>query len=105
MDALVEAHDEAEVDRAAALGATLIGVNNREPAHLRHRPGGDRATGRSHPDGPPAGHRERHRRAGRRRAGWPRPAPRAMLVGESLMRQADVAAATRALLALTRAVR
>ncbi len=29
MDALVEAHDEAEVDRAVALGAGLIGVNNR----------------------------------------------------------------------------
>src|SRR5579884_308780 len=29
MDALVEAHDEAEVDRAVALGARLIGVNNR----------------------------------------------------------------------------
>lgn len=30
LDALVETHDEAEVDRALALGATMIGVNNRD---------------------------------------------------------------------------
>ena len=30
MDALVETHDEAEVDRALGLGATLVGVNNRD---------------------------------------------------------------------------
>ena len=30
MDVVVEAHDEAEVDRAVALGASLIGVNNRD---------------------------------------------------------------------------
>ncbi len=30
MDALVEAHDETEVRRAVAIGATLIGINNRD---------------------------------------------------------------------------
>jgi len=30
MDVLVEAHDETDIDRAAALGATLVGVNARD---------------------------------------------------------------------------
>jgi indole-3-glycerol phosphate synthase len=30
LDALVEVHDEAEVDRALAVGATLVGVNQRD---------------------------------------------------------------------------
>jgi indole-3-glycerol phosphate synthase/phosphoribosylanthranilate isomerase len=35
MDALVEAHDEAEVRRAVALGARLIGINNRDLKTLK----------------------------------------------------------------------
>jgi indole-3-glycerol phosphate synthase/phosphoribosylanthranilate isomerase len=35
MDALVEAHDEAEVRRAGAIGAELIGINNRDLKTLK----------------------------------------------------------------------
>jgi indole-3-glycerol phosphate synthase len=97
MDALVEAHDEAEVDRAVTLGAQLIGVNNRD---LRSFVTDLAVTERL------------ARRAPKDRllvteSGIARPADvarlaaagaRAMLVGESLMRQADVAAATKRLL-------
>ena len=38
LDALVEVHDEAELVRSVRAGATLVGINNREPAHLRGGP-------------------------------------------------------------------
>jgi indole-3-glycerol phosphate synthase len=97
MDVLVEAHDEAEIDRAAALGSTLIGVNNRD---LRSFVTDLAVTERLAPRAPKTAllvtesgiftptDAARLERCG---AG-------AMLVGESLMRQADVAAATAALL-------
>ena len=98
MDALVEVHDEVEMKRAAALGAALVGINNRD---LRSFEVDLAATERLAPRAPagalivaesglftPAD-LERVSAAG----------ARAVLVGESLMRQADVAAATRALLA------
>jgi len=98
MDALVEVHDEAERDRALALGATLLGVNNRD---LRSFVVDLAVTERLAVDLPAdvllvtesgvftADDAARMKSAG----------ARAMLVGESLMRQADVTAATRVLLA------
>lgn len=98
MDALVEVHDEAERDRALALGATLLGVNNRD---LRSFVVDLAVTERLAVDLPDdvllvtesgvftADDAARMKSAG----------ARAMLVGESLMRQADVTAATRVLLA------
>jgi indole-3-glycerol phosphate synthase len=98
MDALVEAHDETEVDRAVALGAQAIGVNNRDlRSFVTDLAVTERLATRIPPDrllvtesgiGAPADVR-RLAASG----------ARAMLVGESLMRQADVAAATRTLLA------
>jgi indole-3-glycerol phosphate synthase len=98
MDALVEAHDEAEVDRALALGARLIGVNNRNlrtfvtdlavTERLAARIPADRLLVTESGIGAPADVR-RLAASG----------ARAMLVGESLMRQPDVEVATRALLA------
>ena len=100
MDALVEAHDEPEVDRAVALGADLIGVNNRDlrtfatdlavTERLARRIPWDRLLVTESGIASPADV-ARLSAAG----------ATAMLVGESLMRQADVASATQALLRLS----
>lgn len=97
MDALVEAHDEADVDRAVALGAELIGVNNRDlrtfvtdlanTERLARRVPADRMVVTESGIGTPDDV-ARLAAAG----------AKAMLVGESLMRQQDVEAATRSLL-------
>jgi indole-3-glycerol phosphate synthase len=98
MDVLVEAHDAAEVDRAVALGATLIGVNNRDLRSFVTDLGvTERLAARIPPDRllvtesgiATAADITRLANAG----------ARAMLVGESLMRKTNVEAATRALLA------
>jgi indole-3-glycerol phosphate synthase len=99
MDVLVEVHDAAEMARASRLKSRLIGINNRDLKTFRT----DLATTEQlvalAPEGALAvaesgiaSHADAQRLA---RAGV-----RAFLVGESLMRQPDVAAATRALLAV-----
>lgn len=98
MDALVEVHDEAELERALRInGARLIGVNNRDlrtfetkleaTERLAPRVPGDRLLVSESGILTPADVR-RVAAAG----------ARAVLVGEALMRQPDVAAATRALI-------
>ena len=97
MDALIEVHDEAEMARAAALGGDLVGVNNRD---LRTFATDLAITERLAALAPLSALLVTE-------SGISSPADmirleacgaRAMLVGESLMRQADVAAATRTLL-------
>jgi indole-3-glycerol phosphate synthase len=97
MDALVETHDEAEMARAAALGATLIGVNNRSLRTFEVDLANSERLAALAPKNAllvtesgiftPAD-----------AARLERSGAKAMLVGESLMRRADVEAATRALL-------
>lgn len=97
MDALVEVHDEDEMERASRLGARLVGVNNR---NLRTFETDLAITERLAARAPPeallvtesgiAGPADVRRLEA---AG-----ARAMLVGESLMRQADVSAAVRDLM-------
>src|SRR5262245_30138822 len=97
MAVLAEVHDEAELDRALALDTPLIGINNRD---LKSFATTLATTERLAPRVPEdriviaeSGiftHADLDRLAGS--------GVRAFLVGESLMRQEDVAAATRALL-------
>lgn len=98
MDVLVEVHDEGELDRALALGARMVGINNRNLKTLRvdvttterlaTRVPNDRLIVCESGLKTPAD-LARMAKAG----------ARCFLVGESLMAQDDVAAATKALLA------
>ncbi|WP_411287026.1 indole-3-glycerol phosphate synthase TrpC [Phenylobacterium sp.] len=97
MDALVEVHDEPELARAGQLGATLVGVNNRDLKSFDV----DLAVTERLAAAAPAGAllvTESGIFTAADAARLERSGARAMLVGESLMRQANVAAATRALL-------
>ena len=98
MDALIEVHDGAELDRALRLESPLIGINNRELNTFETTLETTRTLAKRVPED----------RMVISESGLFTPedladmaahGARAFLIGESLMRQADVAAATRALLA------
>ena len=91
MDVLVEVHDEAELDRALALPGTMLGVNNRNLKTLAV----DLATFERLAPRAPADRCWSPRAASYSHADLARMATagaRAFLVGESLMREPDVAA-------------
>ena len=98
MDVLIEVHDEAELERAARLTSPLIGINNRNLHSFEVTLDTTRRLARLVPED----------RLIVAESGLYTPADladlaqygaRCFLIGESLMRQADVAAATRAILA------
>jgi indole-3-glycerol phosphate synthase len=97
MDALIEVHDQAELDRALRLKSDLIGVNNRNLKTFETTLETTRTLSRGVPSG----------KLLISESGLNTPADladmaaygaRTFLIGESLMRQADVTAATKALL-------
>ncbi|ROT95860.1 indole-3-glycerol phosphate synthase TrpC [Histidinibacterium lentulum] len=98
MDVLVEVHDEAELERASLLKSPLLGINNRDLHTFETSLDVTRRLSRLAPPeallvaesglSTPAD-----------LADLARYGARCFLIGESLMRQQDVAAATRALLA------
>lgn len=96
MTALVEVHDAVEMARAARCGARVIGINNRDLRTFRTDLGvTERLAGRAPPGAllvSESGIRGLADVARVRAAG-----ARAVLVGEHLMRQDDLAAAVRAL--------
>ena len=97
MDTLIEVHDAAEFDRAQALPGGMIGINNRDLRTFETSLDVTRNLA------PRVEDRLVVSESGLFRpedlADMARHGARAFLVGESLMREADVSAATRALLA------
>ncbi|AZI37963.1 indole-3-glycerol-phosphate synthase [Caenibius tardaugens NBRC 16725] len=99
MDVLVEVHNEEEMARAARLRSRLIGVNNRDLKRFVTDLGTTERLAPLAPEGTllvsESGINSHDDILRMERSGI-----RCFLVGESLMRQADVTAATRALLGL-----
>ena len=100
-DALVEVHDEAELERAAGAGASIIGVNNRDLRSFHVDLATSERLGALMPDGAirvaESGIRTRTDIDRLRRAGF-----HAFLVGESLLRQHDRAAGVKELVGVPR---
>lgn len=101
MDVLAEVHDEAELERALGLRSSMVGINNRD---LRTLHTDLAVTERLAPQVPPgvfliaeSGIRSRDDVRRMEQAGV-----HGLLVGETLMRQPDVAQATRALMGTER---
>ena len=97
MDALIEVHDGAELDRALRLKSPMIGINNRNLKTFEVTLDTTRELAKRVPDDrmivTESGIFTRQDIAEMAEAG-----ARAFLIGESLMRQQDVTAATRALM-------
>ena len=99
MDVLVEVHDDAELERAMKLGSPLLGINNRDLKSLRTDTAttlrlAPRALGAGRLVVSESGLSGPDDLLAMRAAG-----ARAFLIGEALMRQDDVEAATRLLAA------
>ncbi len=103
MDVLIEVHDRAELDRAALLKSPLIGINNRNLHTFDVTLETTRQLARLVPEGrliiSESGLFTAEDLADVARFG-----ARCFLIGESLMRQEDVAAATRAILGPPRVI-
>ena len=98
MDVLIEVHDGPELNRALKLRGKLIGINNRDLATLDVDLGTTEALAPLVPDDYMVVS-ESGLSSGGDLARMGRVGVRCFLIGDSLMRQADVAVATRALLA------
>ena len=98
MDVLIEVHDRAELDRATLLKSRLIGINNRNLNSFEVTLDTTRQLARHVPEDRLIVS-ESGLYTAADLADMARYGARCFLIGESLMRQADVTAATRAILA------